>query len=162
VSAFADWLRGFRELHERARQRSLNAGEEETYLAMREELARAMLAAQRLSLKPGETPRRALRVARALQLDLELGAINQRTVTLDLSTGGFSTLLAKPPGLGEEVKISMRLPASEPLTCRARITEVKPLAGSARVSAQFLELPAADLERLEFYIVDAVLALLAG
>jgi hypothetical protein len=39
---------------------------------------------------------------------------------------------------------------------------VKPLAGSARVSAQFLELPAADLVRLEFYIVDAVLALLAG
>jgi hypothetical protein len=129
---------------------------------MREELARAMLAAQRLSLKPGETPRRALRVARALQLDLELGAINQRTVTLDLSTGGFSTLLARPPALGEEVKISMRLPAAEPLTCRARITEVKPLAGSARVSAQFLDLPAADLERLELYIVDAVLALLAG
>jgi hypothetical protein len=60
------------------------------------------------------------------------------------------------------VEVSLRMPAAEPIACRARITDVKPLPGSARVAAQFLDLPAAHLERLEFYIVDTVLAQLSG
>ncbi len=106
----ADWLRSFRDLHERARDGSLLPGEESTYHASRDELARAMLAAQKLALKPGETARRSLRVARALQLDLQIGGVHQRTVTLDLSTGGFATLLARPPLLGEVVGVTLRLP----------------------------------------------------
>jgi hypothetical protein len=162
VSAFADWLRRFRELHERARRDGLGPGEETTYDALREELARTLLAAQKLALLPGQQARRALRVARALQVDIELGGERHRTVTLDLSTGGFSTLLARPPELGRVVAVSLRLPAAEPIQCQARITDVKPLPGAARVAAQYVDLPAAAVKRLELFVIDAVLALLGG
>jgi len=65
------WLATFRDLHERAKAGKLSQKEAVEYRMAREELARAMLAAHRLSLKPGETPRAALRVARALQVDLD-------------------------------------------------------------------------------------------
>lgn len=156
------WLRDFRELHERARKGALKPGEDATYQAAREELSRAMLAAQKLSLKPGETPRRALRVSRALQLDVEMGGTTQRSVTLDLSTGGFATLLAMPPGLGDQMAVTLRLPGAEQLSCRARIVEVKPLPGAARVAARFIDLSRSELERLEFVVIDSVLAMLQG
>jgi len=162
VSDFSDWLRGFRDLHERARRGGLKAGEETTYQAARDELARAMLAAQRLTLKPWEKARHKLRVARALQIDLEHDGARQRTVTLDVSAGGFSAVVAKPPMLGDMVKVSLRLPADEPLACVARISDVKPQEGSTRIAAAFISLPPADLERLERFIIDAVLAMLAG
>ena len=153
------WLHHFRDLHERARKGALTKSEEANYLTLREELARAMIAAQKLTLQPGQLPRRALRVARALQLDIEVGGMNQRTLTLDLSPGGFSALLARPPALGELVSVTLRLPAAESLACRARITEVKPSGGPVRVGAQYIDLPAADRERLEMFIIDTVLAL---
>jgi hypothetical protein len=162
VGGFSDWVRSFRELHQRARTATLGPGEETRYHSMREELARAMLAAQKLTLKPGETPRRALRVARAIQIDLKVGATTERTVTLDLSTGGFSAMLARPPTLGELVGVSLRVPGGEPLACRASITDIKPLAGSVRVAGSFVDLKSADLERLEFFVIDAVLSLLAA
>ncbi len=161
VGGFSDWVRSFRELHQRARKATLGPGEESRYQAMREELARAMLAAQKLTLKPGETPRRALRVARAIQVELKVGATTERTVTLDLSSGGFSAMLAHPPMLGELVGVSLRVPGGEPLACRASITDVKPLAGSVRVAGRFVDLKGADLDRLEFFVIDAVLSLLA-
>src|SRR5512140_3641701 len=93
----SEWLRSFRELHERARKGQLGKAEEPAYRAGRDELARALLSAQRLTVKPGETPRQALRVARALQVDLDLLTSSARAITVDLSTGGFSCLLAKSP-----------------------------------------------------------------
>lgn len=162
MSGFADWIKSFREQHERARRGSLKPGEESSYLAAREELARAMLAAQRLTLKPGETPRHKLRVARALQLDLEFEGSTHRSVTLDVSVGGISTVLAGSPGLGKTVKATLRLPASGPLACRLRVSDVKPQDGSVRIAASFVDLAAADMERLELFIVDAVLAMFAN
>jgi hypothetical protein len=163
VSPFATWMRRFRDLHERARQGALNLAEESTYDSLREELARTMLAAQKLTLLPGQQARRVLRVARALQVDVDLEGINHRSVTLELSTGGFSTLLARPPAPGAVVGVSLRLPSgAEPVTCRARITDVKPMPGSARVAVQYLDLSPGALKRLEFFVVDAVLAVLQG
>jgi c-di-GMP-binding flagellar brake protein YcgR len=121
-----------------------------------------MLAAQKLTLKPGETARRALRVSRALQLDLETGGTSQRTVTLDISTGGFAALMAMPPAMGDLLEVTLRLPGAEKLTCRARIVEVKPLTGSTRVAARFVDLSKSSLERLEFLIIDSVLAMFQG
>jgi hypothetical protein len=160
VSAFADWLRRFKDLHERARRGELGPGEATNYDALRDELGRTMLAAQKLSLLPGQQARSTLRVARALQIDLELDGETHRTVTLDLSVGGFAAKLPQPPERGQVVGVSLRLPGTEPVQCRARITDVKPLPGSARVAAQYLDLSPAALKRLELFIIDAVLALL--
>jgi hypothetical protein len=158
VTSLSEWLSAFRELHERARRGSLGPGELATYRNGRDELARALLAAQRLTLKSGETPRQALRVARALQIELDLPTSRERAVTIDLSTGGFSALLTKAAPLGDDLGVALRLPAAEPVVCRARITDARPQAGHVRVAASFVNLQAAERERLELFVFDTVLA----
>jgi hypothetical protein len=106
----ADWLAAFRDLHEQAVAGTLGEADWVVYRQGREELARALLAAQRLALRPGETPRQALRVARALQVDLEWTKGQVRALTVDLSVGGFATLLAKAPASADEVKYALKLP----------------------------------------------------
>lgn len=160
--SLAIWLSQFRDLHERARRKVLNERDLATYRLGRDELARALLSAQRLTLKPGETARQALRVARALQLDLDMLTSRERAITIDLSTGGFACLLAKAPPLGEEVGYSMRVPASEPLVGRARVADVKPHAGNVRAAFQFVGMGAEDKERVELFVFDTVLAQLSG
>jgi hypothetical protein len=156
--SLAEWLRTFRELHEGARQGKLDPRQEANYRAGRDELARALLAAQRLTLKPGETPRQALRVARALQVDLDLLPSSVRAITVDLSTGGFSCLLAKAPPLGDDVRFSLRIPGAEPLAGHARVADVKALQGNVRAAFQVSGLDANDRERLELFVFDTVLS----
>lgn len=158
MGSLSEWLSAFRELHERARRGALGPGEQAAYRRGRDELARALLTAQCLTLKSGETPRQALRVARALQLELDLPTARQRAFTIDVSTGGFSTLLDRSLPVGEELGVSLRLPAADPVVCRARITDVRPQAGQVRVAARFEGLPPADRERLELFVFDTVLA----
>jgi hypothetical protein len=160
--SLAEWLRTFRDLHEKARRGGLSSREEGLYRAGRDELARALLAAQRLTVKAGETPRTTLRVARALQVDLDLLTSSVRAITNDLSVGGFSCLLAKAPPLGDEVSYQLRIPASEPLAGNARVVDVKVLAGNVRVAFQLLELEQKDRDRLETFVFDTVLAQLVA
>jgi hypothetical protein len=160
--SLAEWLTTFRDLHEKARRNQLGPRESAVYRAGREELARALLAAQRLTVKPGETPRQALRVSRALQLELDLPTTHLKAVTLDISTGGFSTLLSKAPSLGDEVHFSIRMPAAEPFTGSCRITDVKAQTGNVRVAAQFVGLSPEARERVEIFVFDTVLAQLTG
>jgi hypothetical protein len=162
VAGLAEWLSAFRELHEKARRGSLGHGEANTYRVGRDELGRALLAAQRLTLKPGETPRQALRVARALQIDLDLPSGRQRAFTLDISTGGFSAQVPAAPALGHQLGLTLRLPAAEPLTCQARVTDVRPEGSQVRVAARFLALSPAERERLEMFVLDAALAQLTS
>ncbi len=162
MSGLAQWLLEFRQLHEKARRGQLSQRELQVYRSGRDELARALLAGQRLTLRPGEAPRRALRVARALQVDLDLVASRERAVTIDLSSGGFSCLLAKAPPMGEEVGFSLRLPASDPLAGRARVTDVKVLPGNVRVSFRFAGQAEAEKERLELFVFDTLLAQLSS
>jgi hypothetical protein len=135
--SLGDWLSTFRELHEKARRKVLDPSDLAIYRKGRDELARALLAAQRLTLKPGETARRALRVARALQVDIEM--LTSR-----------------------EVSITMRIPASDPLVCKARIADAKAQAGNVRLAFQFTGLTEDDKERLELFVFDTVLAQLSG
>src|SRR5574340_145735 len=139
--SLAEWLRAFRALHERARP---------------------LLAAQRLTLKPGEKPREALRVAVALQVDLDFATTAFRAVTADLATGGFACLLGKAPPPGEEARCSIRIPGGEPLAGRVRVADVKPLQGNVRVAFQLLSPSAADRERLALLVFDTVLGQLTA
>jgi hypothetical protein len=157
-NSLTEWLLGFRRLHERARGGQLRDADLAHYRSGRDELARALLAVQRLQLRPGEVPRRALRVARALQLDLDFGTAAHRAVTIDLSTGGFSCLLAKAPSPGDEARFSLRMPGAEPLSGRARVQDVKPNQGNVRASFAFLALGDDDRERVEMLVFDTVLA----
>ncbi len=160
--SLAEWLKGFRELHERARVGKLSQADQDAYRAARDELARALLNAQRLTVKPGETPRQQLRVARALQVDLDLITSKARAITIDLSTGGFACLLAKAPPTGEEVSFSLRFPGSEALIGKVRVADVKPQQGNVRVSFQFSGLDPGERERMELFVFDTVLAQLSA
>ena len=153
-----DWVGAFRELHEKARRGGLLGSERATYLGWRDDLGRMMLAAQRLSLRPGMTPRRMVRVARALQLDLELDGQKLRSFTIDFSTGGFSTMLPRAPSIGTDMTAALRLPAEAPVVCRARVTDVRSTGDHHRISVRFVDLSSDDRERLELFVFDAVLA----
>ena len=152
----AEWLKEFRQLHARAKGGQLDAAELTRYRAARDELARALLAAQRLTVKPGQVPRRALRVARALQVELDFQGVAERATTLDVSSGGFAALVGRPPRIGDECDVSLRI-AHETLRARARVVEVNPGVGNARVAFQFLKVAEDEQEKLELLVFDLVL-----
>jgi len=159
--SLADWLAEFRDLHRRAAAGQLSQPEWAIYRQGRDELARALLAAQRLSLKPGETPRQALRVARALQVDLEWPKGQVRALTMDVSVGGFAALLAKAPAAADVVKFTLRLPGGSDLSGAARVADIRVLPASVRVALAFQGLSEPDRDRLELVVFDTVLEQLA-
>ena len=160
--SFADWLRVFRSVHGEARKGTLSGDALREYREARNELARALLAAQRVALEPGVQPRRTLRAARALQADVAFFDGTLRTATRSISSGGFSAVLAKAPKVGDEVKVTLRLPGGAPLQCDARVVEAKAQAGSALVSFRWVGIQDEDAERLEDVVFDAVLEQLQG
>ncbi len=155
--SLAAFLSRFRELHGRSAAGSLSAEEGEEYRRARAELARALVAVQRLSLKPGETARQSLRVARALQVDLEWPRAQVRAATLDLSVGGFATLLAKAPSQADEGECVFRLPGGDKMTARAKVVNVAVQPTAVRVAFAFEGLPEEDRERVERVVFDTVL-----
>ncbi len=160
--ALADWLRVFRTLHEKAKKGELTGTDADDYRAGCDELARALIAAQRLTLKPGETPRHALRVARALQVDIETKVSHVRATTIDLCVGGFSVLLAKAPPANEEQTATLRMPGADPIAATVLPGDVKQQPGTVRVSWMFKKLPDAEKQRLEMLVMDTALSQLAG
>jgi c-di-GMP-binding flagellar brake protein YcgR len=127
------------------------------YRVAREELAQALLAAQRLSLRPGETPRMALRVARVLQVDLKWSSGSVRAVTFDLGVGGIAVLLEKELQVGEHVDYTLWLGEGTAIAGSARVVGVRKQSMNARVSFQFEKLRDGDRDRLEIVIFDTVL-----
>src|SRR5260370_2078709 len=108
--SFQEWLAEFRVLHDKARSDTLSDYDAKLYKDGREELAAALVQAQRLTRKPEESAREALRVARAVQVDLELNSGKQRVVTLDICIAGFSTIIVVPPHPNEGGGVAIRMP----------------------------------------------------
>lgn len=157
----AEWLRLFRALHEKARKGELAGAELREYQAGCDELARALIAAQRLALPPGQTPRHVLRVARALQVTLETKVSTERAMTIDISVAGFSVLLGKVPP-AEEHSATLRVPGGDPVVATVLPGEAKQQPGSMRVAFLFQRLPEPLKERLEMLVMDTALSQLAG
>src|SRR6266852_182725 len=108
-TSLVDWVVAFRALHDDARKGRLDSRGMARYEQERESLAKALLVAQRLLVKPGQTARQSLREARALPVELVLGARQEAVTTLDLGLGGFAALLAKPPRVRERVEFTLTL-----------------------------------------------------
>ena len=161
--SFGDWLRVFRALHDKAKQGALSKEDAETYRAGCEELARALMAAQRLSPPPYEAPRHALRVARALQVELESPASRVRATTVDVGVGGFSALLAKVPPPGEALRATLKIPdRRDALVAEVLPADSRPQPGATRVGFTFRKLPDSDRAVLELLVIDTALSQLAG
>jgi hypothetical protein len=157
------WLSQFCEMHGRAAQGKLSPGERIEYLAARDELARALLSAQRSLLQPGQTPRRSLRAALALPLTLLLPKGRLSVVTQDISAGGFSTLLAAPPPIGLVVQFSLRLSRkSDPIEAHARLVAIHPTGSGIRAGFAYQDLAPEEIERIELAVFDTVVAQLTA
>src|SRR5260370_5573817 len=163
--SFQEWLAEFRVLHDKARSGTLSDNDAKLYKDSREELAAALVQAQRLTRKPEESAREALRVARAVQVDLELNSGKQRVVTLDICIGGFSTMMGVPPEPNEGGGVAIRMPRGKdhPIVARAKIVATKrQAAANHRVSFAFEGLPESDAERLSILVFDTALSRLGG
>ncbi len=152
-----EWIADFAKLHERARTAALSADEQRQYVEARESLSETLLAAQRLSLKPGEKARRALRVSRFFPVELHF-TTPQNATTLDISRGGFSVLLGESPKIGDELAFVLKPPAAEPpINGRSTVVGLQKLFGNHRVAFALQGLSPSDVERLERIVFDAVL-----
>jgi hypothetical protein len=152
------WMVNFKSLHQRAKDGALDARELERYQAAREELAQALLGAQRIEVRPGETARGSLRVAKAMQIDLAVPGGRQRAMTLDLSSTSLSAMLGIGLGVGERFDAVLKMPAgAPPLECQVEVISSKRQGGTYRVAFNFVRLPPADIERIGFVIYDAAI-----
>jgi hypothetical protein len=161
--SLGDWLRVFRALHEGARRGTLSGEDAETYRGGCDELARALMAAQHLTPAPHEAPRHALRVARALQVELQAPASHVRAMTLDVGVTGFSAILAKPPQPGEQVQATLRIPDRRaPVIAPVMLADARVQPGATRFAFKFKGLSEADRAALELLVFDTALSQLAA
>jgi hypothetical protein len=160
-SSLADWLNSFKKLHAKAARGQLGAGDGVVYYRGRNELARLLFGLQQLLLQPGQVPRQWIRIVHPLRVDLDFTATRVQAFTLDLSLGGFSTMLSLPPEKGEVVRYGLHLPGADPLHGQARVADVKERGGEHRTAFQFVALTEPDRERLEIFVFDVVLSKLA-
>jgi hypothetical protein len=159
--SFSDWIRQFRQLHTEAKKGTLTPEDLQDYRTACDEFARALITAQRLPLRPGDVPRHTLRVARALQVDLESPVTQLRVTTVDVGVVGFSAILPKPPRIGDEFACRLKLPDGDPIETTVTTAEVKPQPGSARISFTFPKLSDASRGRIETIVIDTALSQIA-
>jgi hypothetical protein len=159
--SFSDWIRQFRLLHAEAKKGTLTPADLQDYRTACDEFARALISAQRLPLKPGDVPRHTLRVARAVQVELDSPLTQLRVTTIDLGVGGFSATLPKPPRIGDEFACKLKLPGGDPLETTVTAAEVKPQPGSARISFTFARLSDETKGRIETVVIDTALSHIA-
>jgi hypothetical protein len=158
-----EWIAGLKRLHDLANQGALSPEQLEAYQSARDEFAQAMVAAQGLTLLPGQKPRHAFRVARALQIELALSSGTVRAMTQNISVGGFAALLAGAPPPTESIGFTLKTPGKGgPLLGRCKVVDVKARTGNALVSFAFEPLPPADFDRLDRVVLDVALEQLTG
>ena len=155
----SEWIKKFREQHEKARMGKMLPDEKKRYLAMREEFARSLVSAQGLSMAPGQTARQTFRVAQALPVEINR---TTRVITRDISRGGFSTVINQNFSSGDVVPYVLTLGRGlEPISGEGKVASVQRQPGNYRLSISFGQLSEVDAERLELTLFDAVLSRIA-
>ncbi len=156
------WITEFEEAHGRARRALMLPVEMADYLEQRNELARMLLGAQQLLLAPGQQPRKALRVARAFNVELGFPSGPLRTRTLDISAGGFAVTLDDAVAPGTCVPVKLVLPRDGVVEAQAMAVSSKASYGQFRVAFTLPTVSEDDRDRIEFAVFDAVLDILSS
>src|SRR5688572_28937886 len=161
--ALDDWLKKFTPLHERARGGQLSPAENRTYLAARNELARAILKKQTHPVPADGKHRQWLRAATAVAVEVHLpGGPPVHVVTQELWTGGLTAIVPPVQLATQRLKFVLTLGKdTAPIEGFARVVSDSVVGASTRLTIEFEPLPPADAERIEFAVFDAVLARLA-
>jgi hypothetical protein len=96
-----------KELMAKAKSTPLSEPERAEFEKLRRSLTDGYILAQKLTLRAGQMQRRSRRVAHMLKLTIQAGS-TEKTATMNVSSGGFSALLADPPAPREMVGFTLR------------------------------------------------------
>jgi hypothetical protein len=155
----SEWISDFCALHARAKQGQLAPDEMSFYLSARVEIEGVLLVGQRLNLKPGDNPRRQIRIARAFPLELELPSGLVTALTQDISVGGLSALVSSPPPVGTRILYRLKLGRNvDPVTGAAKVVALVEGRGAMRMSLMFEELGPSERGRIELVVFDDIVA----
>src|SRR6267154_1654482 len=112
-------MAGFKLAHEKSKSGQLREDEKKTYLAMREELARSLVAAQSLTVPEGQNARRFFRVAQLFQVEIDR---TYPTVTKEVSASGFSAIPTNEMKVGQRIGFSLQIKrGEEPVSGEAKV-----------------------------------------
>jgi c-di-GMP-binding flagellar brake protein YcgR len=121
-------------------------------------LAGALLQAQKIQPKPGEAARDALRVPRAVQVDLAMTAGRQKMLTRELGRGGFTAVVAYGPAPNERFEGTIRVPGQpDPVEIAVQVVSSRRAAGTCFVTFNFTRIDEAQRERLGHAVFDTAL-----
>jgi hypothetical protein len=154
-------IRRFRELHDEFKGGAFKSPEARAfYESERDEFLRALLQGQQLAMRPGQSPRQALRVSAAVSLELQIGPRRESTKTLDLASAGFAAVVSGPLAIRIACDFELGL-APAPVKGRARVVAcVRDGTGAYRTSFAIDTMPVDDRTRLEVAVIDVALAAL--
>lgn len=148
-------LSELRALHEKKRSHPLDREEATRYRAGVDRLLQSALARQEAEAPPGGK-RRAVRVRRAVAVDLHWSTHQARSLTLDLGTGGFAAFLGTPPPDGPLVAV-LHVRRGAPVKVAARVASAWTARGRVRTSFAFTDVPDVEAARLQDYVVEELL-----
>jgi c-di-GMP-binding flagellar brake protein YcgR len=144
-------------MHERKKQGSLSASEQQTYADLQEAFARAVLAVQGLTCVSASA-RQTFRVAVMLRIEIMSAGRVWKVATIDLSAGGFSAVLDHKPDRNRKFDFAVVLRKEDVLRGSARVVGARDDGSGSRVSFAFEALDAADQTKLEDFLYDSALA----
>jgi hypothetical protein len=150
-------LARFYDLHQQYKAGTFKtSGGAALYESEREAFTRAFVQAQQLAMRPGQSARQALRVARAERLALQIGPRRESTVTLDVGVGGFSALVGP---LAVRIVCDFELgSAPDAVGGRARVVASAPQPdGGVRTSFAIDAMSEPDKRKLEILVIDSAL-----
>jgi hypothetical protein len=150
-------LSRFVALHHEARAGALDAPRLERYRELRDDVARALVALQNISVPPSVRARDALRIYVALPVELRADWVTLRTATADFGTGGFSARCAARLQRGDDVTFAIHVSRTESIRGTARVMSVTPEDDGSRCGFAFRDVPEAGLECAEMLVFDEVL-----
>jgi hypothetical protein len=151
-------IRRFRELHDEFKGGAFKSPEARAfYETERDDFLRALLQGQQLAMRPGQSPRQALRIAATMPLELDIGPRHESTKTLDLASAGFAGSVSGPLAIRIACDFGLGLP-SGPVKGRARVVaSVRDAAGGYRTSFAIETISPEDRTRLEVAVIDVAL-----
>jgi hypothetical protein len=124
-------------------------------MAMREELAKSLVAAQSLQVPEDRNFRKNFRVAQVFKLEIER---TYQAMTKEVSRSGFSALMPAELKVGKTVGFALTLSRGiEPISGEAKVVNAVK-AGMWRIDFHIILLNDEYAEKLESALYDAVLA----
>lgn len=159
--ATPDFLREFRTLHEKYKSGAITPAERAQYERGRVQLNSIVMVSQALG-HTGRTLRATLRMAKVLKVEIRPeNGTPMKASTINLSTGGFASLLPMGLRVGQAADFTLFLPTgagrTSPMVGRIKVASSRPQTSTFRVSFRFEPLEPAAKDMLDVALIDAVL-----